>query len=54
MEILQHFFDITPLIGLIVYVIAASFTKDDTKEIKYLLWATLFMLVGIADAVINV
>ena len=54
MEILEHFFDVIPLIGLVGYAFAAGLTEDDTKEIKYLLWAILFMLSGIADAVINV
>jgi hypothetical protein len=54
MEILQRFFDVIPLIGLVGYAIAASLTKDDAKEIKYLLWATLFVLSGIADTVVNV
>jgi len=41
-----------PLVFTFGYAVAAATTKDDVKEIKYLLWAGLFLLASIADAVI--
>ena len=53
MEILGIIFHFIPLVFLVVYVISATLTDDDIKEIKYLLWAMLFIAVAIADAVVN-
>jgi hypothetical protein len=52
MEILLQILGVLPLFFVFGYVVAATRAKDDMKAIKYLLWAVLFMLAGIADAVI--
>jgi nitric oxide reductase large subunit len=52
MEILFQILEVLPLFFVLGYVVAATRAKDDIKEIKYILWALLFMLAGIADAII--
>jgi hypothetical protein len=48
----MEFVKYIPLVFTFGYAVAASLTKDDVKEIKYLLWAGLFLLASIADAVV--
>ena len=57
MEILFKIFELLPLFFVFGYVVAAKRTKDDVKEIKYILWAGLwaglFMLDSIKDAIVQ-
>jgi nitric oxide reductase large subunit len=52
MEILLQILEVLPFFFVFGYAIAATRVKDDIKEIKYILWAVVFMLAGIADAII--
>ena len=45
MEILSQVIDVLPMFFVFGYVVAAGLTKDDhIKEIKYLMWAVVFLL----------
>ena len=46
-------FSLLPIVCVAINAISAGLAKDDIKAIKYLLWAILFSLVPITDALVN-
>lgn len=52
MEIISQILQVLPMFFVFGYVLAAVRTKDDIKEIKYLLWAGFFLLATLTDAII--
>ena len=51
-EILSQILKALPFFFVFFHTIAAIRAKDDIKEIKHILWTLLFIVVGIADAII--
>lgn len=54
MEIFDFILDVVLLVSSALYVLGAVVTDDDTKEIKYLLWAILFVSIVYGSNLINV
>lgn len=41
--------DLFALVLFSIYVVAAVFAKDDLKEVKYLAWALVILLVNLSE-----
>lgn len=52
MEMINFILDTTLLVASGLYILGATVTDDDTKEIKYLLWSILFLIVVCADELV--